>query len=63
MNLNNLDNLKCATSLTCPIFSLQNSKVYGKVIDIYDGDTFNIIVSYNNKLYHFKARMYGYDSP
>ena len=58
-----LNMLSFATSKTCPLFSLKGIKTMGKAIDIYDGDTFDIVVCVDSKLYHMKARMYGYDSP
>ena len=59
----NLDKLKSANKINTPIFSFNGLVTYGKAVDFYDGDTFNIIISYYDLLYHFKARMYGYDSP
>jgi endonuclease YncB( thermonuclease family) len=62
-NLKNLDNLKNATNTNCPLFSLDGYKTLAKAIDIYDGDTFDIVVPYYDQLIHFKTRMFGYDSP
>ena len=59
----NLDKLKSANKTNTPIFSFNGLVTYGKAVDFYDGDTFNIIISYYDLLYHFKARMFGYDSP
>lgn len=59
----NLERLRTATKETCPLFSFEGIVTYAKAVDIYDGDTFNIIISWYDALYHFKARMYGYDSP
>ena len=59
----NLDKLKSANKINTPIFSFNGLVTYGKAVDFYDGDTFNIIISYYDLLYHFKARMFGYDSP
>ncbi len=59
----NLDKLKLANKTNTPIFSFNGLVTYGKAVDFYDGDTFNIIISYYDLLYHFKARMFGYDSP
>lgn len=58
-----IDKLKNSTNDSCPLFSFENLKTYAKAIDIYDGDTFDIIISFYDQLYHFKCRMYGYDSP
>jgi endonuclease YncB( thermonuclease family) len=59
----NLDKLKSANKTNTPMFSFNGLVTYGKAVDFYDGDTFNIIISYYDSLYHFKARMFGYDSP
>lgn len=59
----NLDKLKLANKTNTPLFSFNGLVTYGKAVDFYDGDTFNIIISYYDLLYHFKARMFGYDSP
>ena len=58
-----LEQVKTATKSSCPLFSLNGTVAYGKAVDIYDGDTFDLVLAYNNQLFHFKARMYGYDSP
>ncbi len=52
-----------STSSSCPLFTLYNTRTVCKIVDIYDGDTVDAIIAYNNQLYHFKARLYGYDSP
>ena len=59
----NLEKLKMADKTNTPIFSFNGIVTYGKAVDFYDGDTFNIIISYYDQIYHFKARMFGYDSP
>jgi endonuclease YncB( thermonuclease family) len=52
-----------ATVNSCPLFSLQGKMLMAKVVDVYDGDTCDIVVSYLGTPHRFKARMYGYDSP
>jgi endonuclease YncB( thermonuclease family) len=59
----NLDRLKDANKGNTPLFSFNGLITYAKAVEFYDGDTFNIIVSHYDSLYHFKARMFGYDSP
>jgi endonuclease YncB( thermonuclease family) len=59
----NLEKLKMADKTNTPIFSLNGFVTFAKAVDFYDGDTFNIIISYYDLIYHFKARMFGYDSP
>ena len=55
--------LETATCKSCPLFSFNGLTTFGKVISIYDGDTIDIVITANNTLFHFKARLYGYDSP
>ena len=59
----NLDKLKAANKTNTPVFSFNGLITYAKAVDFYDGDTFNIIISHYDSVYHFKARMFGYDSP
>lgn len=59
----NIEKLKDANKGNTPLFSFNGLITYAKAVDFYDGDTFNIIVSHYDSLYHFKARMFGYDSP
>ena len=59
----NLEKLKAANKGNTPLFSFNGLVTCAKAVEFYDGDTFNIIISYYDLLYHFKARMYGYDSP
>jgi endonuclease YncB( thermonuclease family) len=35
----------------------------GKVVKVYDGDTIHVAALYNNQVYRFMIRMYGYDAP
>lgn len=44
-------------------FTLNGYSNYGKVVDVYDGDTCSIIMSWEGKYRKFKCRCYGYDSP
>lgn len=63
-NMNyNIERLKAANKTNTPIFSFNGLITYAKAVDFYDGDTFNIIISHYDSVYHFKARMFGYDSP
>ena len=59
----NMERLKEANKANTPLFSFNGLITYGKAVDFYDGDTFNIIISHYDSVYHFKARMFGYDSP
>mgnify|MGYP006076607521 CR=1 FL=1 len=55
--------LALCTKDTTSYYQFNNKKFYCKVIDIYDGDTITIAVQLNKKIYKYKVRMYGYDSP
>jgi len=44
-------------------FSLNNVKMYGKPVYVYDGDTLYIVFDINNQLIKFNCRMMGIDSP
>ena len=58
----NLERLTAANKANTPLFSFNGLITYGKAVDFYDGDTFNVIISHYDSVYHFKARMFGYDS-
>lgn len=47
---------------TIPKFSLCGMKLYGRVIDVYDGDTITIVLPLFNSLFSFKTRLYGIDT-
>lgn len=53
---------KCTRDNT-PKYLFQSKKFYCKVIDVYDGDTITIAIALRKKIYQYKVRMYGYDSP
>ena len=59
-NLNDVDN---TVETLNDLFS--DKILYGKVVNIYDGDTCKIVCNYpiKSKLTRFPCRMYGYDSP
>ena len=44
------------------LFTFSGIKCYGKVVDVYDGDTFKICFYYRNKLTKINCRAVGYDS-
>ena len=58
----NLERLTAANKANTPLFSFNGLITDGKAVDFYDGDTFNVIISHYDSVYHFKARMFGYDS-
>jgi endonuclease YncB( thermonuclease family) len=46
-----------------PLFSLNNLKTYGRVVDITDGDTINCVIPlFNGKYYKFNFRLNGIDT-
>lgn len=45
------------------LFCLNGKEFIGKIVDVYDGDTCNVVIFFNGKLTKFKIRCYGYDSP
>ena len=44
-------------------YTLEGIKKTGKVIKVYDGDTLWVAIDIHLKIYKFKVRMLGYDSP
>lgn len=46
-----------------PLFNFKGVKCLGKIVDVYDGDTFTAVFKYNKKYMKYKFRTYGYDSP
>ena len=47
--------------INAPKFAITGKRV-GKVVKVYDGDTFNIIFKFEGKFQNFKIRCYGYNS-
>ena len=45
------------------LFSLNGQTVFGKVVEIYDGDTCKIVLIINNNLQKFNCRLLGLDTP
>lgn len=52
-----LNNCDCDTSLFCI-----KGKKTGKVVSVYDGDTFQIVFKFDGRFQKFKVRCYGYNS-
>ena len=45
-------------------FSLNGTKCWGRVVDIYDGDTIKVVLPFDQRsFYKFNARLYGIDTP
>ena len=55
-----LHQLACVTN-NIPLFTFDGLKCYGKVVDVYDGDTFKVCIIYNNKIIKINCRALGYD--
>lgn len=45
------------------LFSFNNYKTLGKIVDVYDGDTFTAVFNFKGNYIMYKFRTYGYDSP
>ena len=46
-----------------PLFTFDGYTCLGKIVDVYDGDTFTACFKHNGKIIKYKFRTYGYDSP
>jgi endonuclease YncB( thermonuclease family) len=46
-----------------PLFDLKGKTFNAKIVDVYDGDTCNVVIYLNFKFCRFKVRALGYDSP
>ena len=46
-----------------PLYSVNNIKCEGRIVDIYDGDTITVVIKLNNQLQKHKIRLYGINSP
>ena len=58
-----MDLLKNIKSADIAEFSLNNIKTFGKVVDVYDGDTCKIVLIIHDTLYKFNCRLMGLDAP
>jgi micrococcal nuclease len=46
-----------------PLYTLDGHEKWARVVDVYDGDTINIIFYVGSELQHHKFRLYGIDTP
>jgi endonuclease YncB( thermonuclease family) len=60
---NILGNISIIDHNELPYFSFKNKKVIGKIVSVYDGDSFTAIFEYKGDLIKYKFRCYGYTSP
>jgi endonuclease YncB( thermonuclease family) len=42
-----------------PLFTMKGKKLLCKVIDVYDGDTCNIVFELNKEVLHYRFRLFG----
>lgn len=54
--------LKNSTYENTPTYSLLGMRCKGKVLKVYDGDTVWLAIPVPDKIYKYRARLYGYDS-
>ena len=52
-----------STAQSAPREEKQMRRIFAKVVDVYDGDTFTICYRRDNTLVRRRCRSYGYDSP
>jgi len=46
-----------------PLYTINNIKCEGRVVDVYDGDTITIVFPLNGVLQKHKIRLYGINAP
>jgi micrococcal nuclease len=46
-----------------PLYSINNIKCQGRIVDIYDGDTITIVFYLGNQIQKHKIRLYGINAP
>ena len=51
------------TTNDIPLFTFEGLNCYGKIVDVYDGDTFKVCIYHNNRIIKINCRSLGYDSP
>ena len=48
--------------ISTPYFSLQDVNTYGRLVDIYDGDTVKVILPVMDRYFKFDVRLNGIDT-
>jgi endonuclease YncB( thermonuclease family) len=48
---------------TAPKFSFKGKKLIGKIVKVYDGDTYHLVLNVNYKWQRFSVRAAGIDTP
>jgi micrococcal nuclease len=46
-----------------PLYTINNVKCQGRIVDVYDGDTITIVFQLGNQLQKHKIRLYGINTP
>jgi len=62
MNEKNLVDIFKIYNLSTPYFSLNGQNIFGRLVDIYDGDTLKIILPVMDKYFKFDVRLNGIDT-
>lgn len=68
-SINKQDNLQQSADLIKSTYddtheySLKGINIYGKVVNVYDGDTVHIVFKVNDMLIRYNCRLIGIDSP
>ena len=50
-------------TLKTPLFGLKGKTKWAKVVNVYDGDTIHVVFYLGFKLYRWKCRLLGIDTP
>jgi micrococcal nuclease len=56
-------NWETITSKNVRKFTLSGLRTFGKVVDVYDGDTCQVVFPLNGELYRWSVRLQGIDTP
>jgi len=62
-SIDEFDALRAINYDDIPLFTFKNYATYGKITNVYDGDTFTLVFLYNGSPMKYKCRCLGYDSP
>ena len=54
--------LFCNSGNETPQFTFAGLESWGRVVDVYDGDTLKIVMPYNQTMWKFNIRLYGIDT-
>ena len=63
LSLNSGESLLEINNVDIELFSFNNYECMGKIVDVYDGDTFTACFKFNDTIIKHKFRTLGYDSP